>query len=184
MPLRASQPQHSMFRRVPVRWQVRPFAGDRYELLVVAVQFFHADLPWALGCRCPAKQDHGPVRRVAGVVLKVGAEGQLFPVAAVHTDDVDVALDRLAKNSLAVLRPLRRTASFAGLEPLVFPAVQTEDEDVDVPQVPAGDGEVLAVRSEGRYSAALPLHRGDQSFLAGGEVPDEGLVVLDQEDRL
>ena len=76
-------------------------------------------------------------------MLNVGAEGQLFPVPAVHVDLVDVALDRLAEDLLAVLRPLRRTASLAGLEPVDLLAVEAEDEDTDLPQVSAGDGDAL-----------------------------------------
>ncbi len=63
-------------------------------------------------------------------------------------------------------------------------AVQAEDEDADVAQVPAGDGEALAVGAEGRHAAALPVLRRDEPFLAGGEVADEGLIVLDEDDRL
>ena len=80
-------------------------------------------------------------------MLHVGAEGQLLPVLAVDADLVNVALDGLAQDLLAVLRPVRRAAGFLGLELPVLLAVETEDEDADVAQVPAGDGEALAVRS-------------------------------------
>src|SRR5207249_2051131 len=64
-----------------------------------------------------------------------------------------------------------------------FLAVQAEDKDADGAQVPAGDGEALAVRTEGRHAAALPDFRRGQSFLTGGEVADVGLVVLNKNHR-
>ena len=85
---------------------------------------------------------------------------------------------------LAVLRPLRRAAGLLGLEGVVLLAVEAQQEDADVAEVSAGDGEAFTVGAEGRDAAALPVLGGDEPFLAGGEVADEGLVVLDEDDRL
>src|SRR5205823_6405687 len=101
------------------------------------------------------------------VVLDIGAEGQLLPVLAVHADLVYVALDGLAEELRAVFRPARRAAGFVGLELKSSCAIETEDEDANVAEVPAGDGEVSAVRTEGRHSAALPFLRRGPIFLAG-----------------
>src|SRR5262249_53747461 len=106
------------------------------------------------------------VGRVAGVVLHVGAEGDLFPVAAVGIDLVDVALDGLAEDAFAIFRPLGRAARFFGFELELLLAVGAEDEDADVAQVAAGDGEVLAVGAERGDAAALPAIRGEPLLLA------------------
>src|SRR5438552_4158104 len=91
----------------PIREQVRALLGDLHKLLVVAVQPLHANLPRPFRRRRSAEKDHRAVRRVAGVVLDIGAEGQLLPVLAVHADLVDVALDGLAEELRAVFRPAR-----------------------------------------------------------------------------
>src|SRR5207247_2041093 len=120
----------------------------------------------------------------AGVVLDVGAEGELFPAFAVNAGLVNVALDRLKENLLAVFGPRGGAASFFGFERNRFLAVEAEDEDADLAQVAAGDGEALAVGAEGGDAATLPVLGGDESFVARGEVADEGLIVLDENDRL
>src|SRR5262249_7158941 len=132
----------------------------------------------------PTEQDHGPVRRIPGVVLKVGAEGQLLPVPSVQINRVDVALNRLAEHLLAIARPLRSTARFSGGKACVFLAVQAQDENIDVPQMPAGDGEVLAVGGERGHSASLPFLGRDTPLITGIKDPDERLVVADEDDRL
>src|SRR5690242_10178579 len=90
------------FVGVPVRQEVGAFLGERHKLVLVAVEPLHADLPGAFGRGRPAEEDHAAVGRIAGVVLHVGAEGELLPAAAVDADLVDVALDRLAQDALAV----------------------------------------------------------------------------------
>src|SRR5437016_3032507 len=124
--------------RMPVRQQVRPFPGDLHELLLIAIQPLYANLPRPFRRRRSGEDDHGPVRRIAGVMLQVGAESHLFPVLAVHADLVDMALDGLAEELLAIPRPIRGTAGLLGLELVALLAVQAEDEDADRPQVPAG----------------------------------------------
>ena len=51
-------------------------------------------------------------------------------------------------------------------------------------QVPAGDGEALAVRTERRHAAALPVLGRDERSLPVSEIADEGLIVVDEDDRL
>src|SRR5262245_6566102 len=122
---------------MPVRQEVRSFLRELHKLVLVAVESLEANLPRPFRRRRPAEQDHRPVRRIAGVVLHVGAEGQLLPVLAIDTDLVDVALYRLAEDLAAVLRPLRRAAGLLGLERLILLAVEADDKDADVTQVPA-----------------------------------------------
>src|SRR5438128_35669 len=141
---------------MPVRQQVRPLLGHLDELVLVAIELLDANLPGPFRTRRPAEQDHRAVGRVAGVVLHIGAEGELLPVLAVDADLVDVALHRLAHDSFAVLRPLRGAAGFLRLELCAFLAVNTQDKDADVAEEPAGDGKSLAVGAECRDTASFP----------------------------
>ena len=93
---------------------------DLHKLILVAV---HAtfDARSATGAfSVPEALDHEDdqllVRRIAGVVLHVGAEGHLLPILAVGADLMNVALHRLAQQTFAVLRPVGRATRFLGFE--------------------------------------------------------------------
>src|SRR5271166_3448126 len=96
---------------------------------------------------------------------------------------MNMALHRLAEDLFAILRPTWGAAGLAGLELLAFLAVEAKDEDADLPLVPAGDGEALAVGAESRHAAAFPFFRRNQLLLARDEIANVGLVVPDEDDR-
>src|SRR5438045_4924272 len=81
--------------RMPIGKGIRPVAGESQKFVVGVGQPLDANLPRPLRCGRPAKEDHCPVGGIAGVVLNVGATGQLLPVGAVRGGLTNVSLDGL-----------------------------------------------------------------------------------------
>src|ERR1700722_15871872 len=150
---------------MPIRLQVRPFGRELEEVHVLITQAADADLPGAFRRGGTAEDECRAVRRVLGLVLNVGAAGFLLPVAAVSAYLVNVALDRLAEEALAVPAPARRAALLLGAKRGDLFSVGTEKIDVDCAGVPAGDCQLLAVGAPGGYAAAFPRLGRDAMLL-------------------